>query len=77
MRSLTVFGAIVVFTIIWWLFFFMLLPWGVRREESPDIGHDAGAPVQPYLWRKAAMATILGMVVTAAIWWVIENYLAT
>jgi len=73
---MTIFGAIVVFVIVWWLFFFMLLPWGVRREESPEIGHDAGAPVQPLLWRKVLVATVLGTAATAAIWWFVENHLA-
>ena len=73
---MTIFGAIVVFTIVWWLFFFMLLPWGVQRNEAPEEGHDAGAPVKPYLWRKAAAATVLGIIATAVFWWVFDTYIA-
>ena len=54
---MTIFGAIVVFTIVWWLFFFMALPWGVERNEAPEEGHDAGAPVRPLLGRKALATT--------------------
>ena len=70
---MTIFGALVVFTIIWWLFFFMLLPWGVQREEAPEQGHDTGAPVRPMLWRKAIVATVLATAGTVAIWWLMES----
>ncbi len=68
--------AIVVFAIVWWLFFFMLLPWGVERNEAPEEGHDAGAPVRPRLVRKALAATVLAAAATAIIRWAVESYLA-
>lgn len=68
--------AIVVFAIVWWLFFFMLLPWGVERNEAPEEGHDAGAPVRPRLVRKALAATVLAGAATAIIRWAVESYLA-
>ncbi len=68
--------AIVVFAIVWWLFFFMLLPWGVERNEAPEQGHDSGAPVRPKLVRKAVAATVLAAVATVAIRWMVESYLA-
>ena len=73
---MTIFGAIVVFTIVWWLIFFMALPWGVERNETPEEGHDAGAPVRPLLVRKALATTVLAAAATALIWWGIESYLA-
>ena len=36
-------SAVVVFIVIWWLVLFMVLPFGVRRTESPEMGHDPGA----------------------------------
>ena len=71
---MTVFGGIVVFTIVWWVFFFMLLPWGVRRIEEPVEGHDRGAPVNPKLWRKALGATVLGAIATVVINWVVNTH---
>ncbi len=68
--------AVVVFAIAWWLFFLMLLPWGVERSETPEQGHDAGAPVRPMLWRKALAATVLAAAATAVIRWAIESHLA-
>jgi len=68
--------AIVVFAIVWWLFFFMLLPWGVERNRAPEPGHDAGAPVRPKLVRKALVATVLAAAATVAIRWAVESYFA-
>ena len=67
--------AVVVFAIVWWLFFLMLLPWGVERNEAPARGHDAGAPVRPGLVRKALAATVLAAVATAVIRWAVLSYL--
>ncbi|MCY4397531.1 MAG: DUF1467 family protein [Rhodospirillaceae bacterium] len=67
--------TVVVFAIVWWLFFFMLLPWGVERNDAPEKGHDAGAPVRPMLWRKALATSVLAAAATAVIRWVVESYL--
>ncbi len=73
---MSVVEAVVVFAIVWWLFFLMLLPWGVERNEAPEEGHDAGAPVRPKLVRKALAATVLAAAATAIIRWAVESYLA-
>ena len=63
---MTLFGALVVFTIAWWIFFFMTLPWGARAPERPEEGHAASAPERPRLLLKAAITTVLAAVFTAA-----------
>ena len=65
---MSVFGLIVVFTVVWWVTFFAVLPWGVRREENPDVGHDPGAPSNPMLWRKAAVTTVIAIVIVGGGW---------
>ena len=67
--------AVVVFAIVWWLFFLMLLPWGVERNKAPEQGHDAGAPVRPRLVRKALAATVLAAAATAVIRWAVLSNL--
>ncbi|WP_374377684.1 DUF1467 family protein [Dongia sp.] len=52
------------FLVIWWLTLFAVLPWGVRRTESNDAGHDPGAPANPMLLKKALITTVIA----AAIW---------
>ncbi len=65
-------SAVVVFIVIWWLVLFMVLPFGVRRNETPQAGHDPGAPVQPMLWRKAAATTAISVVLFAIVYAVAE-----
>jgi predicted secreted protein len=50
-------SAIVVFVVIWWLVFFMALPFGVKRSEHVEPGHDPGAPARTHLGLKALITT--------------------
>ena len=61
------FGALVVFTIVGWLVFFVTLPFGVRRIENPEQGHDAGAPEKPRILIKAAITTAIAGAVTGGL----------
>lgn len=65
-------SAIVVFIVIWWLVMFMVLPFGVRRTENPEAGHDPGAPVHPMLWRKVAVTTAITLVLFAIVYVIAE-----
>ena len=46
----------------------MVLPWGVRRQDDPEPGHEAGAPENPRLWLKVAVTTGIAVVITALAW---------
>ncbi len=70
---MTVTSGIVLFVLVWWLVFFAALPFGVRRAGDQDKGHDAGAPSNPRLGRKAAVATGISIVLVAIAWWTIEK----
>ena len=61
---MSVVNAIVLYVIIWWVVLFAVLPWGVRRNEAPEPGHDPGAPANPNLGRKAIYTTVIA----AAVW---------
>ena len=65
--------AVVVFIMIWWLTLFTVLPWGVRRTENPEEGHDRGAPARPMLVRKLLITTGITFVLFAVIYVVIER----
>ncbi|MEP9353681.1 DUF1467 family protein [Xanthobacter sp. KR7-65] len=64
-------GAVVaIYFIVWWVSLFAVLPWGVRSQaESADVtpGTDPGAPVRPGLLQKALVTTVLAVVITAGI----------
>ena len=61
------FGGLVVFTVVWWLVFFVTLPFGVRRIENPEQGHDAGAPEKPRILIKAAITTAIAGALTGGL----------
>lgn len=55
-----------IFLIIWWLVLFAVLPWGIRRQESGDAGHDPGAPANPMLLKKALITTLIAIAIWGA-----------
>ena len=69
--------GIVVFVIIWWLVLFMVLPWGVRTAEEPEKGHAESAPVNPRIWTKFGITTLITAVLWGAAYWVISAELIT
>ncbi len=65
--------GVVTFAIIWWVVLFMVLPWGVTREENPEIGHEPGAPQKPRLWLKIAITTGISLVLLVIAWVIAES----
>jgi predicted secreted protein len=65
------FTGILLFVVIWWLVFFMALPFGVRNVsetgEDQEAGHDQGAPVNPRLWVKVGATTLITAAIMALI----------
>lgn len=49
--------GILVYVIIWWMIFFMVLPWGIQPNEQPESGWQSGVPYKPNLWMKALVTT--------------------
>ena len=56
-------GAFFVYMVLWWVVLFMVLPFGVKRQESPEAGHDPGAPVVTHLRRKLIATTLVTLVI--------------
>jgi predicted secreted protein len=65
-------GLIVMFIITWWLVLFTTLPFGVRRDENPEPGNDAGAPVRARMLTKALVTTAIAATITAAVYFSAE-----
>lgn len=64
-------GSIVIFVVIWWLIFFMALPFGVRGQwEDGKVaeGTEAGAPQVTLLGKKALATTGITIVLWGAVW---------
>ena len=66
-------SAITVFVVLWWLVLFVVLPWGVQRDEAPQTGNDPGAPMRPRLLRKALLTTAIAAVLFALVYAVITG----
>ena len=71
------FSSFVVFIVIWWIVFFMALPWGAKsphelgQESGP--GHASSAPVKPRLWLKVAIVTVISIVLWGIFYYVNVN----
>ena len=60
-------SALVVFTIAWWICFFVVLPIGVQgqwEDGSTIEGTEEAAPKEPMLKKKALWATIGAALIT-------------
>lgn len=68
------FSGAVVYIILWWMIFFMALPFGVRppHDEGLDAepGHAPSAPARPRIWLKAGVTSAV-----AAVLWGVAYYL--
>ena len=57
-----------IYFVAWFIALLATLPFGVERNENPEVGHDAGAPVKAMMWRKVAAATVIAGLITGGIW---------
>jgi predicted secreted protein len=69
----SIFTALAIYFVIWWISLFLVLPWGVRsQDEAGEVapGTDPGAPVLTNLRRKLVWTTIVATVIFA-VWFVV------
>jgi predicted secreted protein len=64
---------LVTFAVTWWLVLFMTLPFGAQPDERPQPGTVESAPARPRLLIKALITTVLAIVITALIAWIVET----
>lgn len=60
-------SGIVVYTMIWWIVLFMILPWGAHPEESVRQGNASSAPKNPRLLLKFLLTTIISTLLWALV----------
>lgn len=65
-------SAVVTYVVIWWIVFFMVLPWGTRLADNPEPGHEVGAPEKPRIWTKVGVTTVIAAIVFG-IFWVVQD----
>ena len=67
---MSVAAVVAIYFIVWWVTLFAVLPFGVRSQaESLKVtpGTDPGAPVRPWLLRKALATSVVAALITAGI----------
>lgn len=73
---MSIFTALAIYFVIWWIALFVVLPWGVRSQHESDEmapGTDPGAPVLTNLGRKLVWTTVVATVVFTA-WFIVYIY---
>lgn len=66
-------SAIVMLVIIWWMVFFAVLPWGIRRAGDEALGHDAGAPARARIGLKAVVTTGITLILFGVAFWLVDS----
>ena len=74
---MTWFSAALVFVVVWGLVFFMSLPIGARSYheagENVDVGNAPSAPMRPRIWMKAGISTLIAVVLTIGVYFLIDS----
>ena len=73
---MSIFTALAIYFVLWWIVLFAVLPWGVHSQhESGEMtpGTDPGAPVLTNLRQKLVWTTVVATVVFAA-WFAVYFY---
>jgi predicted secreted protein len=64
----------VFFVCIWWIFFYMMLPWQVKKQETIPEGCDYGAPQHHHLKKKILITTLLACLVFGVVFYLAERH---
>jgi predicted secreted protein len=74
---MTWFSAALVFVVVWWLVFLMSLPIGSQSYheagEEVEPGNAPSAPIRPRLWLKAGASTLIAVVLTVGICFLVDS----
>ena len=55
----------VIYLILWWLVFFVMLPFGIERDQDVTFGNDPGAPKKSLVKKKAIISSFITLILTA------------
>jgi predicted secreted protein len=66
-------SQLIVFVLVWWIVFFMMLPWRYTPNTQRQAGEDPGAPQQAFIAKKMLITTLI----TLPLWFGAVSYLKT
>ena len=55
---------LVTYLILWWLVFFVMLPFGIERDQNVTFGNDPGAPKKSLIKKKAIISSFITLILT-------------
>ena len=55
---------LVIYLILWWLVFFVMLPFGIDRDQDVTFGNDPGAPKKSLIKKKAIISSFITLILT-------------
>ena len=58
---------LVIYLILWWLVFFVMLPFGVERDNDIRFGNDPGAPKKSLVKKKAIISSFVTLILTSVV----------
>ena len=58
---------LVIYLILWWLVFFVMLPFGVERDQDVRFGNDPGAPKKSLVKKKAIISFFVTLILTSIV----------
>ncbi len=58
---------LVIYLILWWLVFFIMLPFGVERDQEVTFGNDPGAPKKSLVKKKAIISSFVTLFLTSVV----------
>ena len=70
---MTVFTGFLVFTCIWWMVLFCVLPWGNRASAKPRVGHAPSAPERPRIRGKMLVTTAIAAMLFASSFVILDH----
>ncbi len=57
----------VIYLILWWLVFFVMLPFGIERDQDVRFGNDPGAPKKSQIKKKAIISSFVTLILTSIV----------
>ena len=69
-------GSIIIYTMIWWMVFFSILPIGIESNKKifkdKIDGFDTGAPKNPKIGKKFLITTVITSILFIIIYYIID-----
>ena len=60
---MAVFTHVLIFILIWWILFFIFLPFKIKVPQNSESGHAKSAPTKPYLLIKFIITSLMSVII--------------